>query len=169
MWHPSNTIAGFFGPYRFLSNFYAAPQYTDGVWWPTNEHYFQFRKATTDLEYWKTEILKKENASWAKHIGCYKMPIPSNWADIKDDCMIEGLYSKFKIPRLRQLLLDTDPLTLIEENNWNDTYWGVCRGVGLNRLGELLMEVRATILLQGTYDEEHEEASKYYDFSNYGF
>jgi hypothetical protein len=43
------------------------------------------------------------------------------------------------------LLLDTSDKVLIEENNWNDTFWGVCNGVGENNLGRLLMQVRGEI------------------------
>lgn len=34
---------------------------------------------------------------------------------------------------------------LIEGNAWNDTFWGVCNGVGENWLGQLLMERRAEL------------------------
>jgi predicted NAD-dependent protein-ADP-ribosyltransferase YbiA (DUF1768 family) len=40
---------------------------------------------------------------------------------------------------LRKLLLDTGTSELIEDNNWHDTFWGVCNGVGANKLGEILM------------------------------
>ena len=32
-----------------------------------------------------------------------------------------------------------------EGNDWNDTFWGQCDGVGLNHLGKLLMRVREEI------------------------
>lgn len=31
---------------------------------------------------------------------------------------------------------------LVEGNNWNDTYWGVCKGVGENHLGKILIRIR---------------------------
>lgn len=34
----------------------------------------------------------------------------------------------------------TDPI--IEVNNWGDTYWGVCNGIGDNHLGKILMKIR---------------------------
>ena len=43
---------------------------------------------------------------------------------------------------LKKRLLETGDEELIEGNTWNDTYWGVCKGVGLNKLGEILMRVR---------------------------
>ncbi len=56
--------------------------------------------------------------------------------------MLDLLRIKFTIPTLRERLLATGDQTLIEGNTWGDTYWGVCRGVGLNNLGTLLMQVR---------------------------
>ena len=31
---------------------------------------------------------------------------------------------------------------IVEENTWNDTFWGVCNGVGENHLGEILTKLR---------------------------
>ena len=39
-------------------------------------------------------------------------------------------------------LLGTGDTYLEEGNTWNDTFWGVCNGVGENNLGRILMEVR---------------------------
>lgn len=40
--------------------------------------------------------------------------------------------------------LDTKAMNALfpEGNTWDDTYWGVCKGVGTNYLGKLLMIVR---------------------------
>jgi len=43
-------------------------------------------------------------------------------------------------------LLETYPCELVEGNTWGDTFWGVCRGVGLNYLGRLLMGQRTKLL-----------------------
>ena len=54
-------------------------------------------------------------------------------------------------PRLRECLLSTQDAVLVEGNTWHDNYWGNCRcrkcrrHKGLNRLGRLLMQVRAEI------------------------
>lgn len=42
-----------------------------------------------------------------------------------------------------RLLLDYFAAELIEGNTWGDRIWGVCDGVGENRLGKILMRVRA--------------------------
>jgi predicted NAD-dependent protein-ADP-ribosyltransferase YbiA (DUF1768 family) len=52
---------------------------------------------------------------------------------------------KFKALRLANALLATGQAQLVEGNTWNDTYWGVCHGEGLNVLGMLLMQVRADL------------------------
>jgi len=140
----SNEIAGFFKEYRFLSNFYYSPQYSGGYRWPTNEHYYQFCKAYQGLDYWRNEILNAD-VSMAKRIG-RQIPLRPDWDEVKDDVMMTGLWAKFRNPHLQHLLIKTDPLFLVEENYWGDTYWGRYKGVGLNRLGEMLMQIRDTLI-----------------------
>lgn len=50
------------------------------------------------------------------------------------------VYGRFWIKRKK--LLATENALLVEGNTWNDTYWGVCNGVGKNTLGQLLMKIR---------------------------
>lgn len=45
-------------------------------------------------------------------------------------------------PNLRKELLATGDCLLIEENQWNDRYWGTVNGRGENRLGKNLMDIR---------------------------
>ena len=50
-------------------------------------------------------------------------------------------------PELAQRLLQTAPMELVEGNRWHDTFFGrctcvKCNGVGENRLGQILMDVR---------------------------
>jgi hypothetical protein len=64
--------------------------------------------------------------------------------------MEELLRLKFsgKEPFLTRALLDTENARLIEENNWNDTFWGVCNNTGENNLGKLLMKIREDLINQ---------------------
>jgi predicted NAD-dependent protein-ADP-ribosyltransferase YbiA (DUF1768 family) len=39
-------------------------------------------------------------------------------------------------------LLETGDAELVEGNWWDDTFWGVCNGVGQNNLGKILMDTR---------------------------
>ena len=45
-------------------------------------------------------------------------------------------------PNLAKRLLDTGDEELIEGNDWNDIFWGVCNGKGENNLGKILMRIR---------------------------
>ena len=55
------------------------------------------------------------------------------------------LLAKFAVPELRDALLATGDVELVEVNTWGDTYWGVCRGRGRNQLGRTLMRIREDI------------------------
>ena len=57
--------------------------------------------------------------------------------------MQEIVQAKFEQnPVLAKWLLNTGDAKLIEGNTWNDRYWGVCAGIGQNKLGKILMKVR---------------------------
>ena len=56
--------------------------------------------------------------------------------------MRKVLQAKFEQhPDLMEKLVATRS-PLVEYNDWNDKFWGVCDGVGHNCLGRLLMELR---------------------------
>jgi predicted NAD-dependent protein-ADP-ribosyltransferase YbiA (DUF1768 family) len=59
--------------------------------------------------------------------------------------MEELLRQKFSNPVMARKLLDTDENVLVEGNDWNDTFWGVCNGKGENHLGILLMKTRKAL------------------------
>ena len=137
-------IDSFSGPYRFLSNFYPSPFPLIGVTWPTVEHAYQFGKVdpkSIDLEKWKRIFLECITPREAKKLG-QSIEIREDWEHIKVMVMRGLLGLKFNNPELRGRLLATGSQELVEGNNWNDTFWGVCRGVGQNYLGRLLMDLR---------------------------
>lgn len=77
-------------------------------------------------------------------IDLYKdVAIRSDWGAVKEDVMRKALVAKFTgDPSLRELLRSTGTAKIVEDSP-RDSYWGVGKdGKGLNRLGELLMEVR---------------------------
>lgn len=64
------------------------------------------------------------------------------WESIKDRVMYKVVKAKFdNNPNLINRLLDIDG-QIQEDNYWHDTYWGVCNGKGLNKLGSILMHLR---------------------------
>lgn len=145
--HNPNIVLGFFGRYRFLSNFYPSPVLWEGVEYPTVEHAYQAAKCKFPSE--ADRIRKKSTPAMAKYAGRY-VTLKSDWAEIRLAVMDELLRQKFGNDPLRLMLLRTAPKKLIEENTWNDRYWGTVNGEGRNILGKLLMRIRKEIL-DGTF------------------
>lgn len=140
--HAGTRIDYFEGPHRWLSNFYPSPIKLKGLTWPSVEHAYQAMK-TTDRDWWR-KIAAESNPGKAKRMG-QLVPLRPDWDRVKLTVMKVAVTRKFAIPELRELLLETGDLELIEGNHWNDQYWGVCNGRGLNHLGRILMEVRAEL------------------------
>ncbi len=133
------TISTFFGPHRFLSNFWPSPFVYRTVRFSTVEEAYQWEKCAT-LE-GKQAVLYSRSPGSAKHVA-KNFPKRDDWETVKISVMLSLLELKFTIPDLREKLLATGDETLIEGNTWNDTFWGVCNGVGENQLGKLLMSLR---------------------------
>ena len=147
-----NIIDSFRGEYAFLSNFYEFSFVYKESHWKTAEHAFQAMKFDcyrSDIDYRSKRDLRysiwmAETPKLARKIGNRKTKLfdKDKWEQIKDGVMREILDKKFYYLILRNKLLDTGDMILIEGNDWGDTYWGVCNGVGENRLGKILMEIR---------------------------
>lgn len=132
-------ISEFSGKYYFLSNFYFAPVMYDGLMYLNNEAAFQSAKVLSKNE---RLIFCKLNPSEAKRLG-RRVKLRSDWEEVKDFVMYEIVKDKFlRNDNLRRRLLETGDAILVEGNDWGDKYWGVCDGEGLNKLGEILMQVR---------------------------
>ncbi len=133
--------------YAELSNFAAYGFEEDGVFWPTVEHYFQAQKfpGPENAEI-RERIRRAASPKQAKSLGrSRKYPIRPGWDNVREDVMRHALRRKFENPELRALLLGTGDRPLIESSP-SDTYWGAGRsGRGRNRLGHLLMELRAEL------------------------
>ena len=59
--------------------------------------------------------------------------------------MYEIVLQKFRSTAMYSLLKSTGEQELVEGNSWGDTYWGVCKGEGKNKLGKILMRVRTEL------------------------
>lgn len=135
-------INSFEGEYAFLSNFYEHPISNGVITFPTNEHYFQAMKTLEDDE--RLAIARAATPGQAKRMG-RSVNLRPDWESIKLDVMETAVRIKFTDPELAAKLIATGDEELIEGNWWNDTFWGVCNGVGENHLGKILMKVRADI------------------------
>lgn len=133
-------VFGFFGDFRFLSNFYVEDPPSP----VTGEHRFQSYK-TLDLEE-RAYILRAPTPGVAKFRGRH-VELRADWEEVRDYYMALNIAIKFQNPVLRERLLLTGDAELVEANRWGDTYWGVDQdsGVGENRLGKLLMVARQAI------------------------
>lgn len=137
-----NIINSFKGQYSFLSNFYPVQVEIEGIVYPSVEHAYVAMK-TMDIELRK-QISLVETAGKVKRMG-RTLNIRSDWDHIKLPVMFGLLRLKFQKPELKLLLISTSDSHLEEGNWWGDTFWGVCKGVGENNLGKLLMQVRQEI------------------------
>lgn len=134
-------IYGFFGVYSFLSNFHHSPFEIDGDVWPTTEHYYMWCKSKSDID--KSILLSNPDPKFARKYGTTEIVLSPDWDLVKPHAMLKCNIEKYRQnPKEKQLLLDTGLRYLEETNNWNDVYWGVCGGFGLNMLGKTLMHVR---------------------------
>ena len=133
-------IDKFEGDNYFLSNFYPCQIIYNGYIFKSSESAFQSAK---DLNRQKEfELLSPGRA---KKLG-KQVNLRPDWEEIKDEIMEDILRIKFSKNNLRKKLLSTYPRELIEGNDWNDIYWGVCNGNGNNKLGKILMKIREELL-----------------------
>ncbi len=135
----TQTIKGFHGRYRWLSNFWPAEVTLDGMVFSTVEGAYQAAK-TLDLDH-RRAIAGLAKPGQTKRYA-RKLKVRDDWQEVKLAVMEDLLRQKFSIPDLRQKLLDTGDAYLEESNSWRDFFWGVCNGVGENHLGRLLMKCR---------------------------
>lgn len=141
-------IYGFFGEYRWLSNFHISSFFFDGAIVETAEHAYQAQKALAahDWDLFKN-ISHAKTAADAKRMGkAVKLP---EWALTEESriwTMKRVVLTKFVCEdEMVGKLRGTKDLYLEETNWWNDKFWGVYRGEGRNELGKILMWVRETL------------------------
>lgn len=139
----NDSIRGFNGQYRFLSNFWPSLITVGGIQFATVEHAYQAAKAWSDSSYVAT-VAASETPGKAKRLG-RSAKLDDRWEERKVTVMHLLLRSKFQIPNLRDALIATRSRELVEDNTWGDRFWGVCQGSGENNLGRLLMKVRGEI------------------------
>jgi hypothetical protein len=130
----------------WLSNFSPHGVELDGAYWPTVEHFFQAAKFVGTDPAHAAAIQRARKPKDAANLGRDRgHPLRSDWEEIKEDVMRRGVRCKFERHLdLREELLATGDEELVEASPI-DFYWGLGDGSGKNRLGHLLMEVRAAL------------------------
>lgn len=131
-------ISTFRNDYEFLSNFYTGyPVEYNGIVYSSGEAAFQAQKCPK-----RAKEFYSLGPSEAKKLG-RSVELRLDWEEVKDQIMLEVVRAKFGNDEvMARWLLATGDEELIEGNTWNDTYWGVCKGKGKNKLGQILMQVR---------------------------
>lgn len=135
--------------FEFLSNFSKSEIILDGIIYPTVEHFFQAMKTEDPIQ--RAEIAAAPTPGKAKRLG-RKVQLRSDWEEVKEQIMENGLRLKFADPELKAKLLATGDKYLEEGNTWHDNYWGVCYCIdcqdimGKNHLGKLLMKLRTEFM-----------------------
>jgi ribA/ribD-fused uncharacterized protein len=156
------SFVGFFGPASPFSNMHYSPFEVDSVEYSCVEQYMQAQKARTfgdELKY--LEIMKEKNPKAMKRLGRGVVPFDKEkWSSVAEDIVYRGLVAKFQTnAKLRDALVLTGGKQLVECSP-RDRLWGAGIGQatlnkmaqsgevrlrGKNRLGELLMRVRASL------------------------
>ena len=126
------TIDSFRGEYDYLSNFYSCPVEYDGLTYQNTEAAFQAAKCV--------DLKRKRKICWSvsqssKKIGKKGKP-QRRLEAVKIDVMRDVLKSKFSPnPELREKLIATGDVELIEGNHWNDLILG-----SLSSKGQTILE-----------------------------
>ena len=137
--HDEKNVKGFFGEYRFLSNFEVSDVYFEGEKYTSSEAAYQAAKS---LDPFIRSQFQGISPSQTKKMG-RKITVRSDWERMKRDVMSVIVFDKFyRNLSLREKLLSTGEKYLEETNHWNDQIWGVCEGKGENSIGKILMKVR---------------------------
>jgi ribA/ribD-fused uncharacterized protein len=145
--HSDTEIKGFFGPYRWLSNFHPCEVHYGFAAYVSSENAYQAAKIYPDDRepFQVCEPYVSKNL-W-KDDRFRKIYTPEQWDSIKYSVMFNILVSKFLLNNdLRKKLLETGKKELVELNHWGDTFWGVdIRKGGQNNLGKILMYLRESM------------------------
>ena len=133
-------------PWGELSNLSRHAIFVGGRVWATVEHFYQAQKFVDtpheeSIRCCQTPMLAKTRANTLAEEHRRQ-----DWPTVKEAVMLEGLRAKFgQHPDLAERLLRSGDRALVEHTR-NDAYWGDSGdGTGKNRLGHLLMQVRAEV------------------------
>jgi ribA/ribD-fused uncharacterized protein len=143
--HNNYEISGFFGGYRWLSNFHLCQILIDTKVFPSSEHAFMYHKLS-GIDRWTSkhyleikDLTPAKVKQWGRSIT-----LREDWEEVKKKVMFDVNFAKYsQHPDLKEKLLATGNKKLEERNYWGDTTWGfdLNKG-GQNWLGKILMMVR---------------------------
>lgn len=125
--------------FAFLSNYYPCSVEYEGLVYDSSEAAFQAQKVIDQNEKKKfCNITPNESKRLGRRVHLRK-----DWESVKDQIMYEIVKAKFSQNEDFKALLLQVKEPIVEDNTWNDTYWGVCNGIGKNKLGKILEKIKA--------------------------
>lgn len=144
--HDETTIRGFFGDYRWLSNFSNATVMLDRVEYQSTERAYQASKWKPEDRSFFAGCTNRQSVAFNRE----NQPngyTQEEWDAIKLSVMqflLEQKFDPLLNPEPAQKLQQTGARYIEETNWWNDTFWGKnLAGEGENNLGKLLMKMRS--------------------------
>ena len=134
--------------YSFLSNMYPCEIKVELF-----EHTYNFTCVESAFQALKCPYRINDfsnlNGIAAKKLG-KEVKNREDWEDVKVEIMHKLISQKFSNPVLMEQLRNIEG-DIVETNYWNDTFWGMCKGVGQNTLGKILMDIRDNGVKQTSY------------------
>ena len=141
-----NGVYGFFGDYKFLSNFHPCKVSVNGWTYHSSEAAYMAEKCTDPTI--RAKLSTMTNPGTARKFG-QTIPLREDWETYRVLAMMKVLLHKFyQNSYLAKLLLETKNKYLEETNDWEDEFWGVCNNVEANMLGQCLMAIRDNLSLE---------------------
>jgi len=142
-------ILGFKDEHSYMSNMFKCNIIFHDKFTQENRVYNSSEQCYQAFKAWeKDDFLKiatENNPYKCKKLG-RQVLLDEGFDEQKISLMKKIVYAKFRQnEEIQKLLVDTfkdEPCYIEETNNWKDTFWGVCDGVGENHMGKILMEVR---------------------------
>ncbi|MGB5631157.1 MAG: NADAR family protein [Waterburya sp.] len=131
--------------YSWLSNFSNSKFTLDDLKWSSVEHFYQAQKflETETFE----QIRRSATPLKARKAGQNRSLVPRpDWHQVKEEVMRRAIYAKFEQNKqLKLRLLATGEEELIHHSS-RDLFWGCNKeGIGDNRLGKIIMEIRHSL------------------------
>lgn len=124
--------------YAFLSNMYPCSITLNGLTFSCAEAAFQAYKCDKHEDVLRMTTL---SGAEAKRFG-RTVKMRNDWNTFRLTAMRNVIKAKFtQHPELLKKLKAID-VPIIEDNTWNDRYWGKCNGIGENNLGIILDEMK---------------------------
>ncbi len=142
----NNSILGFSGEYRWLSNFAQLdyPIEINGALFKTSENAYQAMKCKNESDF---VTFQEMTAAESKKMGRLVEQDPS-FQENKLVVMKTILDLKFRQESFKRKLLETGGRYIEETNFWHDNFFGNCNCdeckdvIGLNHLGKIITEIR---------------------------